>query len=192
MLGAAKLRRNKGRSPSGVNVWGDLCLLMRNQWRSPGFRGGWMWHWVRTGVGCDIHSLGQSSTARVLPSIISCSEASAAGGCDPNSCWSSGKFSSAYREVPVGLEGSFALLGYPALVSISGHSKCVKAMAKAGAAGEGAVRGSREQEHQRRRSEAGRQPGRAAFAALRLCAEGEAETAGRGQQTGISILMGAG
>lgn len=54
------------------------------------------------------------------------------------------------------------------------------------------MRGSREQEHQRRRSEAGPQPGWAAFPALRLCAEGEPEAAGRGQQTGISILMAAG
>lgn len=54
------------------------------------------------------------------------------------------------------------------------------------------MRGSREQEHQRRRSEAGQPPGRAAFSALCLYTEGEAETAGRGQQTGISILMAAG
>lgn len=62
----------------------------------------------------------------------------------------------------------------------------------AGAAGEGAVRGSREQEHSAAAKRGRSAAGRAAFPALCLCAEGEPETAGRGQQTGISILMEAG
>lgn len=96
-----------------------------------------------------------------------------------------------------GLRGKFCAFRVPgACVDKVHHSKCVKAMAKGGCGRGRGGAGSREQEHQRRGARPVRsRPARAAFpssALLRLCAEGEPEPAGRGQQTGISILMAAG
>lgn len=158
MLGAAKLGRNKGCSPSGVHGlrW---PLPSGEKWiRKPRVSAGLE---VALSKDCEIHSLGQHCQGSSIHNPVEW------GKCwwrwDPNSCWSSGKFSSAYREVPVRLEGSFALSGCLALVSVSGHSKMCKSDGKRRGRG-----GAGQREQERQRSGAGPQPGRAAFPALSL------------------------